>query len=161
LGNRANASAELEYDGTWARLLGEEGRGVATIIEMVHHTRLECVLGSAGLMRLALAQALHHAAHRTAFQRHLIDQPLMRNVLADMAVEQEAATALALRLARAFDESAQSESARHFARIATAIGKYWICKRTPVLVAEALECHGGNGYVEEGIMPRLYREAPL
>ncbi len=161
LGNRSNASAEIEYDGAWARLLGEEGRGVATIIEMVHHTRLECAIGSAGLMRMALAQALHHASHRSAFQRRLIDQPLMRNVLADMALEQEAATALMLRLARAFDEAAGSEGARRFARIATAVGKYWVCKRAPALVGEALECHGGNGYVEESILPRLYREAPL
>jgi putative acyl-CoA dehydrogenase len=161
LGNRANASAEIEYEGAWARLVGEEGRGVPTIIEMVQGTRLECAVGSAALMRQALVQALHHCSHRSAFQRRLIDQPLMRNVLADMALESEAATALALRLARAFDEGGEDEGARCFARIATAIAKYWTCKRAPALVGEALECHGGNGYVEESPLPRLYREAPV
>jgi putative acyl-CoA dehydrogenase len=161
LGNRSNASSEIEYDGTWARLIGEEGRGVATIIEMVQGTRLECALGSAALMRQALVQALHHAAHRSAFQRRLVDQPLMRNVLADLALESEAATALALRVARAFDEATRDAAARPFARIATAIAKYWICKRAPAAVGEALECLGGSGYVEESMMPRLYREAPV
>ena len=161
LGNRSNASAEIEYDDTWARMVGEEGRGVPTIIEMVQGTRLECALGSAALMRQALAQALHHAAHRSAFQKRLVEQPLMQNVLADMAIESEAATALAFRVARAFDESAGDERAHRFARIATAVAKYWICKRAPVLVGEALECLGGNGYVEESMMPRLYREAPV
>ena len=156
LGNRANASSEVEFAGAWARLIGEEGRGVATIIEMVHHTRLDCVAGSAALMRRALAEAMHHARYRRAFGRALIDQPLMRNVLADLAVESEAATLLALRLARAFDEGD-----RAFARLAVAAGKYWVTKRAAAFTAEALECLGGNGYVEESMMPRLYREAPL
>ncbi len=161
LGNRSNASAELEYTGTWARMLGEEGRGIRTILEMVHHTRLDCVTASAGLMRQALAQALHHTAHRSAFGRALRDQPLMRNVLADLAIESEAATALALRLARAFDASAEDEAERAFARIATAVAKFQVCKRAPGLVVEAMECLGGNGYVEESLLPRLYREAPV
>jgi len=161
LGNRSNASAEIEYDETWGCLVGEEGRGIATIIEMVQGTRLECAVGSSALMRQALVQALHHASHRTAFQRRLIDQPLMRNVLADMALESEAATALAFRVARAFDEAQHNDAARGFARVATAVAKYWICKRAPALIGEALECHGGAGYVEESVMPRLYREAPV
>jgi putative acyl-CoA dehydrogenase len=146
----------VEFDGAWARRIGEEGRGVATIIEMVHHTRLDCVMGAASLMRQALAQAVHHARHRRAFGKLLIDQPLMRNVLADLALESEAATLLLMRIARAFDEGD-----RAFARLAVAAGKYWVAKRTPAHVAEALECLGGNGYVEESPMPRLYREAPL
>jgi putative acyl-CoA dehydrogenase len=161
LGNRANASSEVEFADALAWLVGEEGRGVGAIIEMVNHTRLDCVLGSAGLMRQAVAQAAHHAAHRAAFGRYLAEQPLMRNVLADLAVESEAATALALRVARAFDGAATDEGERRLRRLATAIAKYWVCKRTPVLVAEALECLGGNGYVEDSGMPRLYREAPL
>jgi putative acyl-CoA dehydrogenase len=160
LGNRSNASSEIEYRDTWAQLVGEEGRGVPTIIEMVNHTRLDCVIGSAALMRQAIAQAVHHAAHRRAFGKLLIDQPAMQNVLADLALECEAATALMLRLARAYDR-ADDERERAFSRIATAVAKFWVCKRTPQLVAEALECLGGNGYVEESIMPRLYREAPL
>jgi putative acyl-CoA dehydrogenase len=156
LGNRSNASAEITLDGAWGRRVGEEGRGVATIIEMVVHTRLDCVLGSAGLMRRAVAEATHHAAHRSAFGRPLAMQPLMQNVLADLCVDSEASTALALRLARAYDE----EDAP-FRRLATAIAKYWVCKTTPPLVAEALECIGGNGYVEESVLPRLYRESPL
>jgi putative acyl-CoA dehydrogenase len=159
LGNRSNASSEVEFDGAWARLVGEEGRGVPTIIEMVNFTRLECALGSAGLVRQALAQASHHAAHRSAFQRRLLDQPLMRNVLADLAVESEAATVLALRLARAYDREDEAEAA--FRRIVTPAAKYWVCKRTPAAVAEAMEAIGGNGYVEESVLPRLYREAPL
>jgi putative acyl-CoA dehydrogenase len=161
LGNRSNASSEIEYTGTLARMLGEDGRGVRTILEMVHHTRLDCVSGSTGLMRQALAQALHHAEGRAAFGRRLVEQPLMRNVLADLSVEVEAATALMLRLARAFDDAPKDEAERAFARIATAIGKYWVCKRTPAAVNEAQECLGGAGYVEESIMARLYREAPL
>ncbi len=157
LGNRSNASSEVEFDGAWARLLGEEGRGVPTIIEMVNHTRLDCVIGSAAGMRQAVAQATHHAAHRSAFGKLLLDQPLMQNVLADLAVESEAATVAMLRLARAYDDDGE----RRFARLATAVIKYWVCKRAPALVAEALECLGGNGYVEESMMPRLYREAPL
>jgi putative acyl-CoA dehydrogenase len=161
LGNRSNASAELEYRGTFARMLGEEGRGVRTILEMVQHTRLDCVTASAGLMRQALAQALHHAAHREAFGRRLAEQPLMQSVLADLALESEAATALALRLARAFDAAAEDPGERAFARIATAAAKYHVCKRAPAMIAEAMECLGGNGYVEESILPRLYREAPV
>jgi putative acyl-CoA dehydrogenase len=156
LGNRSNASSEVEFDGAWARRIGEEGRGVATIIEMVHHTRLDCVIGAAGLMRRALIEALHHARHRSAFGRKLIDQPLMQNVLADLTIESEAATVLMMRLARAFDQAD-----RTFSRLAVAAGKYWVSKRTPAHVAEALECLGGNGFVEESAMPRLYREAPL
>src|SRR5437667_8977917 len=157
LGNRSNASSEVEFDRAWARMVGEEGRGVPTIIEMVNHTRLDCVIGSACAMRQAVAQATHHCAHRAAFGKVLADQPLMRNVLADLAVESEAATVAMLRLARAYDDEAQ----RHFGRLATAVVKYWVCKRGPMLVAEALECLGGNGYVEESMMPRLYREVPL
>ncbi|MCB9749451.1 MAG: isovaleryl-CoA dehydrogenase [Myxococcales bacterium] len=157
LGNRSNASSEIEYDGTWARMVGDEGRGIPTIIEMVNHTRLDCVVGSAGIMRQAVAQALHHARHRSAFGKRLIEQPLMRNVLADLALESEAATTTALWLAGTYER----EDARPLSRVATAIAKYWVCKRCPGLVYEALECHGGAGYVEESIMPRLYREAPL
>ncbi|HEY8104429.1 MAG TPA: acyl-CoA dehydrogenase family protein [Gaiellaceae bacterium] len=156
LGNRSNASAEIALDAAVARLVGEEGRGVRTILEMVVHTRLDCVLGSTALMRRAVAEATHHAAHRFAFGSLLSEQPLMRNVLADLCVESEAATVTALRLARAFDEDDAP-----FRRIATAIAKFWICKRTPPLVAEALECLGGNGYVEESQLPRLFRESPL
>jgi putative acyl-CoA dehydrogenase len=156
LGNRSNASSEVEFDGAWARLIGEEGRGVATIIEMVHHTRLDCVIGSAALMRRALVEAVHHCRYRHAFGRALIDQPLMRNVLADLAIESGAATQLMMRLARAFDDGDQA-----FARLAVAAAKYWVTKRAPVHVGEALECLGGNGFVEESMMPRLYREAPL
>jgi putative acyl-CoA dehydrogenase len=146
----------VEFHGAWARRIGEEGRGVPTIIEMVHHTRLDCVIGATGLMRRALIEALHHARHRQAFGRTLIDQPLMQNVLADLAIESEAATVLTMRLARAVDEGD-----RTFARLAVAAGKYWVSKRTAPHVAEALECLGGNGFVEESAMPRLYREAPL
>jgi putative acyl-CoA dehydrogenase len=161
LGNRSNASAEIEYAGALAWLVGEERHGVRTIIKMVHHTRLDAAIGSAALMRQALAQALHHAEHRTAFQRRLLDQPLMRNVLTDLALEVEGATALVMRLAHAFDRGAQDPTERGFARLATAIAKYWVCKRAPVAIAEAMECLGGNGYVEESILPRLYREAPV
>jgi len=161
LGNRSNASSEIEYAATLARMVGEEGRGIATIIEMVHHTRLDCVSGSSGLMRQAVAQAIHHAEHRSAFGKRLIEQPLMRNVLADLAVEVEAATVLLLRLARSYDHAGDSEQERAFARIATAIGKYWVCKRAPHLIYEAMECLGGNGYVEDFVLARLYREAPV
>ncbi|HEY8524848.1 MAG TPA: isovaleryl-CoA dehydrogenase [Acidimicrobiales bacterium] len=162
LGNRSNASSEVELDGAVGWLVGEEGRGVRTIIEMVTHTRLDCVLGAAATMRQATVQALHHAAHRHAFGAALADQPLMRNVLADLAIESEAATVTALRLARAFDEANRGDAgADAFRRLATAVGKYWVCKRQPVHVAEALECLGGNGYVEESPMPRLFRESPL
>jgi putative acyl-CoA dehydrogenase len=161
LGNRSNASSEVEFDGAWARLVGEEGRGVPTIIEMVNHTRLDCVIGAAATMRQAVTQATHHAAYRVAFGKRLVEQPLMQNVLADLAIESEAATAAMLRLARAYDAGPADDAERLFARIATAVVKYWVCKRTPPLVAEALECLGGNGYVEESMLPRLYREAPL
>jgi putative acyl-CoA dehydrogenase len=160
LGNRSNASSEVEFEGAMAWLLGEEGRGVQVIIEMVQYTRLDCAIGSAGLIRGAVAQALHHAAHRRAFGKALIEQPLMCNVLADLALEDEAATALALRLARAFEAGADSADAA-LARLATPALKYWICKRAPAVVAEAMEVIGGNGYVEESALPRLYREAPL
>ncbi len=160
LGNRSNASAEIELDGAWAVMVGEEGRGVRTIIEMVNHTRLDCVIGSAALMRQAVAQATHHTAHRSAFGRLLSEQPLMVNVLADLAVESEATTVLMMRLAGAFDRASDPEQAA-FKRLALAVAKYWTCKRAIAVVSEALECHGGNGYVEESIMPRLYREAPL
>jgi putative acyl-CoA dehydrogenase len=161
LGNRSNASSEVELDGALAWPVGEQGRGVQTIIEMVNHTRLDCVVGSAALMRQAVAQAAHHAANRSAFGRRLADQPLMRNVLADLAVEGEAAALLAMRLAGAFDRAAGDEREAAFRRLATAAAKYWVCKRAPAVAAEALECLGGNGYVEESGMPRLYREAPL
>ncbi len=161
LGNRANASAEVELDGAWAWLVGPEGRGIATIIDMVNHTRLDCVLGSAGCMRQAVAQAAHHTAHRSAFGRRLADQPLMVNVLADLAVESEAATLLAMRLAGAFDRAAGDPGEAGLRRLGTAVAKYWVCKRAPAVAAEALECLGGNGYVEESGLPRLYRETPL
>jgi putative acyl-CoA dehydrogenase len=161
LGNRSNASSEIELDGAWARMVGEEGRGVPTIIEMVNHTRLDCVLGSTGLVRAAVAEATHHTAHRSAFGKLLIDQPLMQNVLADLCIESEAATLTAMRLARAYDESPQDEEAMLFKRLATAVSKYWICKSAVWIVGEALECFGGNGYVEESGMPRIFRETPL
>jgi len=161
LGNRSNASSEVEFDGAWARLIGEEGRGVQTILDMVQCTRLDCALAAAALMRQSVVQAIHHARHRWAFGKLLIDQPLMRSVLADLAIESQAATLLAIRLARSFDARQSDGLERGFARIATAISKYWLCKRAPSHVGEALECLGGNGYVEESIMPRLYREAPL
>ncbi|MFZ5610490.1 MAG: acyl-CoA dehydrogenase family protein [Pseudomonadota bacterium] len=161
LGNRANASSEIEYHGTWARRVGEEGRGVATIIDMVHHTRLDCAVGSASLMRAALVQAVHHCRHRRVFQKTLIDQPLMQNVLADLALEVEAATLLAFHVADAFDASDDDPAVRGYARLAVAIAKYWLGKRAPNFVYEAMECLGGGGYVEEAPMARLYREAPL
>jgi putative acyl-CoA dehydrogenase len=161
LGNRSNASSEVEFAQAWAHLVGEEGRGVQTIIEMVNHTRLDCAIAAAALMRQALVQAVHHARYRRAFGKLLIEQPLMRNVLADLALESEAATLLMVRLARSFDTREGDDGERVFCRIATAIAKYWLCKRSPGHVGEALECLGGNGYVEESIMPRLYREAPL
>jgi putative acyl-CoA dehydrogenase len=156
LGNRSNASSEPEFDNTVAWLVGEEGRGVRTIIEMVGMTRLDCVIGSASLMRQALSQAIHHAKHRSAFGGLLVDKPAMQNVLADLALESEAATTLMLRLSGAVDRDEVA-----FKRLAVAVGKYWVTKRCPVYAGEALECLGGNGYVEESGMPRLYREAPL
>ncbi|MFC4786230.1 acyl-CoA dehydrogenase family protein [Nocardioides sp. MAHUQ-72] len=160
LGNRSNASSELELAGTVAHRLGDEGRGVRTIIEMVAATRLDCVLGSTSLMRRALNEASWHAAHRSAFGSLLADKPLMQNVLADLAVETEAATAIALRLAAAVDRIDDPHEAA-LRRIALPLAKFWVCKRTPFMVAEALECLGGNGYVEESVLPLLYREAPL
>ncbi len=156
LGNRSNASSEIELDGAWATRVGEEGRGIRTIIDMVASTRLDCVLGSTATMRAALVRAVHHTRHRSAFGTLLVDQPLMRNVLADLALEAEAATVLAMRLAHAVD-AGETE----FVRLGVALGKFWVCKRTAPMVAEALECLGGNGYVEENGLARLYREAPL
>jgi putative acyl-CoA dehydrogenase len=161
LGDRSNASSEIEYHDAFAELIGEEGRGVRTIIDMVQLTRLDCIVGSAGGMRFSLAQALWHTSHRTAFQKKLIDQPAMARVLADLAIESEAATALAFRTARAFDAAASDDEEAAFARLATPISKFWICKRQPAFVAEAMECHGGAGYVEEGPMPRAFRHSPL
>jgi putative acyl-CoA dehydrogenase len=162
LGNRSNASSEPEFDGTVAWLVGEEGRGVRTILSMVAATRLDCVIGSAAGMRAAVVQAAHHVSHRSAFGGALVDKPLMRNVLADLQVESEAATTLMLRLAGAVDRAERGDAEEQaFKRLAVAVGKYWVCKRQPSVVAEALECLGGNGYVEESGMPRLYREAPL
>ena len=163
LGNRSNASSEPEFDGTTvAWLVGELGRGVRTILEMVSMTRLDCVIGSASLMRAATVQAIHHATHRSAFSGRLLDKPLMQNVLADLALESEAATSLMLRLAGAVDRAAAGDRQEQaFRRLAIAVGKYWVTKRAPNVAAEALECLGGNGYVEESGMPRLYREAPL
>ena len=160
LGNHSNASTEMEFQDTYGVMVGEEGRGIRTIIEMVTGNRLYCAMSSAGIMRQALVQALHHTSHRSAFQKRLIQQPLMQNVLADMAVEVEAALALGLRVAQAMDRMDDPAEAA-LARIGTAVAKYWNTKRCPSLVVEALECHGGPGYVEESIMPRLYREAPL
>ncbi len=162
LGNRSNASAEVEYDEAMAWLVGEEGRGIRTIIEMVNMTRLDCVLGTATGMRAGVTLAVHHATHRTAFGRTLADQPLMAAVLADLAIESEATTLAAFRLAGATDRAAGGDEAEvAFRRLALAATKYWVCKRAPAHAAEALECLGGNGYVEESGMPRLYREAPL
>ncbi|WP_329352107.1 acyl-CoA dehydrogenase family protein [Streptomyces sp. NBC_01261] len=162
LGNRSNASSEPEFDGTVAWLVGPEGRGVKTIIEMVNCTRLDCVMMSATLMRKTLVEAGHHVRHRSAFGARLLEQPLMRNVLADLALESEAATMLTLRLAGAADRAVRGDGAESaFRRIATAVGKYWVTKRGPAFTAEALECLGGNGYVEDSGMPRHYREAPL
>lgn len=161
LGDWSNASSEVEFDGAWAQRVGEEGRGIATILEMVMLTRLDCMLGSAGLMRMALAQALHHCRHRRAFGTRLVDQPMMRTVLADIALDVEAATGFAIRVAGAVDRARTDPQEAAFARIATAIGKFWICKRAVAVVNEAQECLGGNGYVEESLLPRLYRQAPL
>jgi putative acyl-CoA dehydrogenase len=155
MGDKSNASSEIEYHGALARRVGSEGRGVATIIQMVQHTRLDCVVGSASQMRAALAQALWHASQRTVFQKRLIGQPAMVNLLADLAVESEAATALAFRLARTFDEDAT------VGRLMTPVAKYWICKRAPGVAYEAMEALGGAGYVETGPMPRLFRQSPL
>jgi len=160
LGNRSNASSEVEFAGAHAWAIGEEGRGVATIIEMVTHTRLDCALASAGLMRLALANAIHYAEHRGAFGKKLVEQPLMREVLADMALDVEAATALSFRLARSFDRTSDA-GAGAWRRVMTPVTKYWVCKIAPALVAEAMECLGGSGYVEEAPLARIYREVPV
>ncbi len=159
LGNKSNASSEIEYHDAYAVLLGEEGRGVSVIIDMVHHTRLDTMAGTLGIMRMGLAQAVHHTEGRRVFQKTLIDQPAMRSVVADLALEYEAAAALTMRVARAFDGATEEEKA--FSRLAVALGKYWLTKRNPNFIYECMECHGGAGYVEESPLPRLYREAPL
>jgi putative acyl-CoA dehydrogenase len=161
LGNRSNASAEVEFSHAFAWRVGEEGRGVRTIIQMVQLTRLDCAIASAGLMRMALAQVLHHARHRVVFDKRLAEQPMMQRVLSDMAIEVEAATALVLRLARSFDLSPVDSLEAARARLLTPAVKYFVCKRAPALIYEAMECLGGNGYVEECLLPRLYREAPV
>ena len=159
LGNKSNASSEVEFEDAYAQLIGEEGRGIPTIIEMASYTRLDCAIGSSALMRQAVAQAIHHARYRIAFQKKLIDQPLMENVLADLALESEAAAVLTLRLARAYDEN--DEVSGIFRRVVTPAAKFWICKRAPAVTVEAMEVLGGAGYIEESVMPRLYREAPV
>jgi putative acyl-CoA dehydrogenase len=161
LGDWSNASSEVELRGALGWLVGQEGRGVANILEMVALTRQDCMIGSAGLMRQAIVQALHHCRHRKAFGKRLIEQPLMANVLADLALESEAHLVLTARIAQAVDAQARDAAQRALGRIATAIGKYWVCKRAPAFVNEAQECLGGAGYVEESQMPRLYRQAPL
>lgn len=161
LGNKSNASSEIEYNQTYAQLVGEEGRGIPTIIEMVHHTRLDCMLAAAGLMRQALTQAIHHTQYRQAFGKKLTEQPLMQNVLADLSLEVEAAVAMTFRIARSYDEASTNPSSKLFSRLAVAIGKYWVNKRIIPMIGEAMECLGGAGYVEESPMPWLYREAPL
>jgi putative acyl-CoA dehydrogenase len=160
-GNRSNASAEIEYHGTHAARVGEEGRGIATLIEMAHFTRFDIVVATAGMMRAVVVQALHHARHRSAFGKRLAEQPLMQNVLADLALEAEAAALLAFRLAAAFDRAEEDEQERQLARVLTPLAKYWVCKRMPGMAAEAMECLGGDGYVEEAPLARFYREAPL
>lgn len=159
MGNKSNASSEVEYEDAWAVRVGEEGKGIQTIIEMVNHTRLDCVIGSTALMRSALAQALYYCCHRQAFGAALIDQPLMRNVLADLCLEAEAAWRMMIRLCQAYGRMATDEKEALFARVATAVAKFWVCKRTPLLAAEALECLGGNGYIEDFPLARIYREA--
>jgi putative acyl-CoA dehydrogenase len=161
LGNRSNASSEVEFFDAYGVMIGDEGRGVPTIIEMANYTRLDCVIGSAALMRAALVQAVHHARYRAAFGKHLADQPLMRNVLADLSLESEAATVLFMRLARAFEDTANAPEERAWRRLVTPAAKYWVCKRTLEFTGEAMEVWGGNGYVEEGPMARFYREAPV
>jgi putative acyl-CoA dehydrogenase len=161
LGNRSNASSEVEFAGAFALRVGDEGGGVRTIIQMVQLTRLDCALASAGFMRMALAQAVHHCRHRSVFQKHLSDQPMMRAVLADLALEVEGAVALVMRLSRAFDRAGSEPREAAYARLLTPAAKYWICKTAPGFIYEAMECLGGNGYVEESVLPRLYREAPV
>jgi putative acyl-CoA dehydrogenase len=161
LGNRSNASAEVEFHGAFAARVGEEGKGINTILQMVQLTRVDCAISSAGMMRMALAQALHHCRHRSVFQKRLADQPMMRTVLADMALAAQAALALTMRLCRAFDFAAKDPAEAARARLLTPAVKYWVCKSAPAFVYEAMECLGGNGYVEDSVMPRLYREAPV
>jgi putative acyl-CoA dehydrogenase len=161
LGNRSNASSEVEFTDAFAQRVGEEGNGIRTILQMVQLTRLDCAISSAGMMRMALAQALHHARHRTVFQKHLADQPLMRSVLADMALEAGGAVALVMRLCRAFDRAPADAAEAARARLLTPVVKYFVCKTAPAFIYEAMECLGGNGYVEESVLPRLYREAPV
>ncbi len=161
LGNKSNASSEVEFHASYAKIIGEEGRGVANIMEMVRHTRLDCAVGSAASLRRAVAESIHHCQYRQAFGKLLIEQPLMQNLLADLALESEAATALGFRLARGFDESEFNEEAKLFTRAATAIGKFWNCKRAVFAIGEALEVLGGNGYTEDSVLPRLYRDIPV
>ena len=161
LGNRSNASSEVEFTEAFAWRVGEEGAGVRNILQMVQLTRLDCAIASAGLMRMALAQAVHHCRHRDVFQKRLYEQPMMRAVLADMALDLEGAVALVMRLSRALDRAAEDAREAAYARLLTPATKYWICKLAPAFVYEAMECLGGNGYVEESILPRLYREAPV
>lgn len=161
VGNKSNASSEVEFQAASGWLIGEEGRGVRNIIEMATYTRLDCAVATAGMMRQAVSQAVHHCSYRTVFQKKLIDQPLMANVLADLALETEAATALSFRVARSFDRAHEDEAEAAFRRIMTPVAKYWVCKRAPNLAYEAMECLGGNGYVEEGIAGRIYREMPV
>jgi putative acyl-CoA dehydrogenase len=161
LGNKSNASSEVEFVDAYAQRVGAEGAGIRTIIEMVQLTRLDCAIASAGLMRMALAQALNHTRHRTVFQKKLADQPMMRTVLADMALTMEGTVALVMRLARAFDRAANEPREAAYARLLTPVVKYWVCKKAPAFIYEAMECLGGNGYVEENVLPRLYREAPV
>jgi putative acyl-CoA dehydrogenase len=162
LGNKSNASSEVEFHGAYAQRVGVEGAGIRTIIEMVQLTRLDCAIASAGLMRMGLAQALHHTRHRTVFQKKLADQPVMRSVLADLALTMEGTVALVMRLCRAFDQAGSDPREAAYARLMTPVVKYWVCKKAPAFIYEAMECMGGNGYVEDStIMPRLYREAPV
>jgi putative acyl-CoA dehydrogenase len=161
LGNRSNASSEVEFAGAYGLRVGDEGAGVRTIIQMVQLTRLDCALASVGFMRMALAQAVHHCRYRSVFQKHLYDQPMMRAVLADLALEVEGAVALVMRLSRSFDRAATDPREAAYARLVTPAAKYWICKTAPGFIFEAMECLGGNGYVEESVLPRLYREAPV
>lgn len=161
VGNKSNASSEVEFQAASGWLIGEEGRGVRNIIEMATYTRLDCAVATAGMIRQAVSQAVHHCSYRTVFQKKLIDQPLMANVLADLALETEAATALSFRVARSFDRAHEDEAEAAFRRIMTPAAKYWVCKRAPNLAYEAMECLGGNGYVEEGIAGRIYREMPV
>ncbi|WGR91801.1 acyl-CoA dehydrogenase family protein [Bradyrhizobium sp. ISRA443] len=161
LGNRSNASSEVEFHGAYAELIGEEGKGIRTIIQMVQLTRQDCAIASAGLMRSGLAHALHHARHRSVFQKHLADQPLMQAVLSDMALHVEASVALAMRLCRAFDRAPGDAGEAAYMRLLTPAIKYWVCKSAPAFLYEAMECLGGNGYVEEGILARHYRESPV